>query len=101
MSRCDHTDVRYFADEKNAVACMHCGRVFGHLIGERFIAFNPTASDAEAGNKGALEYENERLREVLRILACSVPATWADTHGHYQRSYEAMSDFLRNDQARG
>jgi hypothetical protein len=29
---CPHEDVRYSADEKGAIACYACGRLFGHLI---------------------------------------------------------------------
>jgi hypothetical protein len=38
---CPHQDVRYSASEKGAVACYVCGRLFGHLQGETFYAFNP------------------------------------------------------------
>ena len=29
---CEHEDVRYFKDEKGAIACMNCGCLFGHLV---------------------------------------------------------------------
>lgn len=39
---CEHLDVRYFKAENGAVACMICGRLFGHLCGDTFTAHNPT-----------------------------------------------------------
>jgi hypothetical protein len=39
---CRHVDVRYFEDELRAIACMVCGRLFGHLDEqERMIPHNP------------------------------------------------------------
>src|SRR5689334_2162059 len=42
--RCDHGDVRYCPDEKGAIACFKCGRLFGHLcsVSGWFRAYNPT-----------------------------------------------------------
>lgn len=38
---CSHPDVRYCPEEKGAVACFVCGRLFGHLReGGVFIAYN-------------------------------------------------------------
>lgn len=96
MSDCEHPDVRYSKDEKGAVACYVCGRLFGHLEGEMFVAFNPTS--VRVHHLGIIEAENERLREALRIVACGIPATWKTGRGHHQRAYEAMSAFLIEDQ---
>lgn len=47
IDRCPHTDVRYFADEKGAVACMNCGRLFGHLSADEvFVPHNPNLAGA-------------------------------------------------------
>lgn len=44
-AHCPHADVRYFADERRAIACMNCGRLFGHLDDQkRMIPPNPTPS---------------------------------------------------------
>lgn len=43
---CEHPDVRYCADEKGAVACFKCGRLFGHLRDAYFIPFNPGIESA-------------------------------------------------------
>lgn len=47
MSNCEHRDVRYFKDDKGAIACVVCGRLFGHLHGVTFTAFNPIRERTE------------------------------------------------------
>lgn len=43
--------------------------------------------------------EVERLRETLRIVAVAIPADWKNSsRGHVRRAYQAMSDFLIEDQ---
>lgn len=43
-SDCAHPDVRYCPDERGAIACFVCGRLFGHLRSNGyFTAHNPTA----------------------------------------------------------
>lgn len=65
---CEHPDVRYFKDEKGAVACMVCGRLFGHLAGETFTAFNPTRVEsitpARAREMAAMFLANAEALEV-------------------------------------
>lgn len=45
--QCEHSDVRYFKDEKGAIACMVCTRLFGHLQGVTFTAYNPLREEGD------------------------------------------------------
>lgn len=54
---CAHEDVRYFENEKGALACMDCGRLFGHLVDGWVHPHNVITIDASL------------LREARRLAA--------------------------------
>jgi len=88
---CEHADVRYFKDEGGAVACMVCGRLFGHLEGEWFVAFNPSrpVSAPECRLKPA------QKRVVQWLIDGGHPATVQSICAYYDRRGRAVFDAER------
>lgn len=50
MPECAHEDIRAWSlkdENRTAVACFKCGRLFGWLRGEEFLAHNPQTRESK------------------------------------------------------
>lgn len=94
LTACKHPDVRFFENEGGALACMKCGRLFGHVVGGYVMPYNPSPFRRPVGDPG--EYD-KRLAEAVELLErIEREASWIGSD-ELKTVIENFTDMMRED----